>query len=351
MTIDHLLLESQSPAPNFSRETAAGIARDLFGLEGKTRLLAGERDRNYRIDLPDGSRRLLKIWNQAQDPAVIDFQLSLLEHLRVQAPSLPVPRVLHSPSGERWAVVPGEGGRDYVACLLSWLDGDALRNAPATPRLFHSLGSALGRLDQALANFHHAASHRDMLWDVSRVQRLRVLLGSVDDVSTAQSARSMLDRFESSVLPGLASLPHQALHADFNLDNVLVRACPEPGSEPDVCGIVDFGDALFAPRICELAIAGAYHLLPGSEPLANVQRIVAAYNDVLGLGEEELLHLPGLIGARLVSSILITSHMAALHPQNRDYLLIDNRAAAVRLDQLLQHDMEALAESFIHACT
>jgi Ser/Thr protein kinase RdoA (MazF antagonist) len=344
MSIEHLLRESQSPAPDFTPESAARVAREHFGIQGECRSLAGERDLNFCLQGLDGSRHLLKIWNHAQDPAVIDFLIGALRHLELSAPGIPVPRIVRTLKGERRATVAGRA--EHAVCLMTWLEGESLRDTPATPALFESLGSSLAHLDRALSDFVHAASHRDMLWDVSKAHRLRVLLPAVSDATTARLADTLLDQFETRILPGLASLPSQVLHADFNLDNVLVRPPPESA----VCGVIDFGDALCAPRVCDLAIASAYHLSAGSNPLAHVRRLVTAYHNSLELEEAELRRLPGLIGARLVSSVLITSHMASLHPENRDYLLIDTRAAAAKLERLLDHDPEALADDLVRAC-
>ena len=74
--------------------------------------------------------------------------------------------------------------------------------------------------------------------------------------------------------------------------------------------------------------------------------VLGESTNALELSEQELAQLPRLIAARLVSSVLITSHMAVLHPQNRDYLLIDTRSAAAGLAQLLDFDLDALADGF-----
>lgn len=346
MGIDHLLRESQSPEPRFSPESAAAVALKHWAIAGTCQKLAGERDLNFCLEASDGSRHLLKIWNCAQDEAVIDFQLSALLHLEDRAPKLPVPRVVPTLGGHRRATASTDEGR-HAVCLMTWLDGGFLREAPASPVLFDQLGASLARLDRALADFEHAASHRDMLWDLSRAHRLRPLLAAVPDPATARLAGLMLDRFESHALPALRALPQQVVHADFNLDNVLV------GPDPDrqVRGIIDFGDALFAPRICDLAIASAYHVTADGHPLSHIRELVKGYNEALKLDEEEIIRLPYLIGARLVSSILITSHMASLHPENRDYLLIDTHSATASLGRLLGHDPDALAEYLASACS
>lgn len=345
MGIAELLRDSQSPAPVFSSEDAGRTALDHFGVVGECRQLAGERDLNFRLTAPDGSRYLLKIWNHGRDRSLIDFQTTLLDHLATQAPEIPTPRLVRDRRGRAWAAVSSPSGPEHAACLLAWLDGVFLRDATLSNKRLGDLGGALAGLDRALSSFNHPAAHRNLLWDVSQAHRLRELQSVVADAATARWVEIMLDRFEGAVLPVLDTLPLQVIHADFNLDNVLVH--PESGQ---VCGIIDFGDALLAPRVCDLAIASAYHLSASGDPVQKILPLVSGYHRVLPLSKAEIAVLPGLIGARLVSSVLITSHMARLHPENREYLLIDTRSAAARLGRLLDEAPESLASRLAACC-
>jgi Ser/Thr protein kinase RdoA (MazF antagonist) len=296
---------------------------------------------------PGGECHLLKIWNHTQDPAVVDFQTGALKHIRKTASSLPVPRIIPDTLGGHWRFVTDASGLEHPACVLSWLDGTFLRDVPPDPELRVHLGEVLAELDQALASYQHSAQARDMLWDLSRVDRLRPLTGSVENAATRKRVEQAVRDFEHWVIPLLPNLRRQVIHGDFNLDNVLVDAV----HQWRVSGIIDFGDALEAPRVCELAVAGAYQLAGGPDPLAGVIPVVRGYHRVNRLDDSEIKALPALLRARLVSSVVITSHMARLHPENSEYLLIDTANAADRLHRLELSTIEEDVDRLARACT
>jgi Ser/Thr protein kinase RdoA (MazF antagonist) len=330
MSIAHLTRGLRAPAPSIGCEEAQRIALRALGIPGACRRLAGERDLNFCLTEPGGTRHLLKFWNRERDPAAIDFQLQALAHIARVRPELPVPRPEHPLPGQPPLRVQDADGRWHLACLLSWLDGKAARGAAAAEGLRTALGAALAELGQALESFSHPAEQRDLLWDVSRTGRLRELADSTREAGLGALVGQALGGFERTTRPALQELPRQVIHGDFNPDNVLIAS----GSPVQVSGIVDFGDALRAPRVCDLAIACAYQLDPGPDPLAGALPLIRAYHRVTPLLPGEQQVLPGLIRARLLGSVIITSHMARLHPDNRDYLLIDTAAAGEYLQCL-----------------
>ena len=71
----------------------------FYAVAGKATRLRGERDDNFRIDGRDGARLILKVAHRQEDPLVTNLQTSLLLHLAVTAPAIPVPRVLATTDG------------------------------------------------------------------------------------------------------------------------------------------------------------------------------------------------------------------------------------------------------------
>lgn len=334
-SVRHDALDAAAPA--FSEAEAAHGALQAFGLTGHCRRLAGERDLNFCLTEPGGRRHLFKIWNRNQSQDVIDLQLQALRHIARTHAALPVPRIEATPDGELLATVQDANGAAHAAVLLSWLDGVPLRQVPANDVLKQRLGATLAQLDRALDSFQHPAQQRDLIWDVSRADRLGNLSDGVEDPDVRKVVDATLDGFETTTRPVLRQLRQQVIHGDFNPDNVLVTAA----RSVEVSGILDFGDSLRAPRICDLAIAAAYQLDPGPEPLVGALPLIRAYHGVLPLDAAEQAALPMLIRCRLLGTVIITSHLARLHPANREYLLVDTAAAADRLLRLAKHPLEA----------
>ena len=109
----------------------------------------------------------------------------------------------------------------------------------------------------------------------------------------------------------------------MNLGNVLMDK-----THPDrISGLIDFGDLIKSPLIIDLAIAAAYQLSDGDDPLAGALPMIAGYNAIRPLQGIELELLIDLIKTRLITSLLIGSYRSILFPENRKYLLISHETS------------------------
>jgi hydroxylysine kinase len=320
----------QAPPPDFTAEDATWITWEKYGIRSMARPLGGERDLNFRITDAAPRDYVLKIWNRTQDPAAVNLQLEALAHIAGSNPDLPVPRVIGALDGTQCLLLKDSGGNPHPAAMLSWLDGVFLRQAPVLDVVKASLGRTLAMLDVALADFRHPAEERELLWDVCSAGQLRTMVGDARDAALRALLNRSLDRFEADTKPTLRTLRRQLIHNDFNPDNVLV----DPGDPETVTGIIDFGDVHRAPLVAELAVACAYQLSGTGDPAADILPLVTAYHEVLALNALELGVLMGLVRARLLCTLVISTRMARLFPGNREYLLCDNPAAARKLAQL-----------------
>ncbi len=246
---------------------AGAVAAEYFGVTAPVRALPGEFDRNFELAPPDGQGFILKFSHPDTSDSQLDYQNALMAHLA----GLPVPRLLLNRRGDAVTSLPS-GAR---ARMLTRLPGRRLADvAPRPPALLNELGALLGRLDRELQTFDHPAMHREWLWDLTlaaEVIRPRLLFVPQPDRAAVAEA---LKRFESSAAPVLPDLPGQAIHNDANDYNVLV--VPE-GTGWKISGLVDFGDSLYAPRVCEVAIAAAYALLGEKDPPAAAQAVAQGY--------------------------------------------------------------------------
>lgn len=327
----------QTPAPAIAAAQAAALVNDHFDLSGSLTALVSERDQNFLLNSTSGDF-VVKFSNAAEDPQVTDFQTSALLHVADTAPDLPVQRVMLNRVGEPMTWVEGTEGRRHCLRLLTYLDGRPLGKLDTTPaHLQHQLGVTLAQLGQALNGFTHPGSRAPLLWDLQHADRLLAVLEESPTDPLQQICRSVLTRFRDELKPGLAPLPSQVIYNDLNPSNVLVT---ESGA-PRVCGVIDFGDITHSARVVDVAVAAAYQLSDGDDPLAGAAHVVAGYCSVAPLLGAELEVLFDLIILRLAITIAITHWRAALYPHNRDYILRNAHAAAARLTAL--HDLPAAA--------
>ena len=300
-----------SAPPDFSALESAGLLAHHWGLAGELARLTSERDLNWRVTTPAG-RFVLKFANAAEDPEITRFQNLALQHIAQRDPSLPVPRVVPTLDGATDVVLPS----GHLMRLLSWLDGHLLYLAPPGAALRRAMGEMAARLTRALEGFAHPAADHVLQWDIKQAAALRPLLPAIADPALRDLCGRWLDLFDTRLAPALRGLPWQVVHADLNPHNVLT----DDTDHARIAGVLDFGDMVYTPRICDLAVAASY-LLDQGKALESLDEIATSWASILPLSAQERAVLPGLTAIRMVTTIALASHRAALYPENAPYIL------------------------------
>ncbi|WP_429818962.1 phosphotransferase [Ensifer sp. B1-9] len=311
--------------PGISLEDASHIAKRVFGVSGEIRILSSERDSNFYIRLTSGEQALLKITNVAENRDVTAMQTAALAHIAAVNPSLPVQRICQTLSGEPWEMIEGPSGQEHVARLLTFIDGTMLHAATPRSTVYQGIGVLLAQLTKALRGFFHPAAGHALQWDIKHAGRLRPMLEAVENSDLRKRLALLLDRFDAEIAPQLPRLRTQIVHNDFNPHNLVVDRV----DASRLTGIIDFGDMVHTPIICDLAVACSYHITDDAEPLRRAADIVGGYFSVLPLDEEELTLLPDLIRLRHLTTLAITSWRARRYPENASYIM-RNAAASLR---------------------
>ena len=135
------------------------------------------------------------------------------------------------------------------------------------------------------------------------------------------------------------------MHNDLNPHNVVVDPI-----NARIAGIIDFGDLTFTARVNDLAIAAAYQVADSGDPLAPACDVIAAYHAVTPLDLLELDVLFDLIATRIVMTVVISSWRAVRYPENREYILRNNKPASSRLSRVAGLSPERAAQQIRHAC-
>ncbi len=335
-----------APAPRAGDAEAEALARGLFGVAGRAARLSGERDLNFHIVPEAGPGWVLKIGNATEDRGVVALQGGALRHIAARDPELPVPRVCATRGGEDDAFATLESGTSHVVRLLTFLPGDPLHGSPPSDAQAAALGRCLARLGLALRGFAHPAARHDLLWDLQQAPRLHALLPHVADPRRRALAAGVLDRYEHHVAPRMAGFRRQVVHNDFNPHNIVV----DPADPARVAGVLDFGDMVETPLVNDVAVAASYQV-GADDPLGRVAALVGAYHAVSPLRREEVEVLPDLLSLRFVLSVVIAEWRAALHPENRAYILRNLSRAAAALDLFARIGPEAVRRPLARACT
>ncbi len=338
-------------APRFTCEEAAWIAGLSYGLQKpRATPLTSERDQNFLIEAAEGMRAVLKFANGREREALLDLENKVMTHLAEGLGGIAVPHVLPNREGRLIGTAySGAGGQHFVR-MISHVPGRRLCDLPRhSAELLRSLGEVVARVDGTLRNFFHAEMHREFHWDVQRVSHIRSYFG---DLPTAEK-RALLERlvspFEAHTLSQLARLPGQLIHNDLNDGNLLASPAADSPLDFRVCGLFDFGDVVYAPRVCDLAVACAYAMLGKPDAVAAATQVVAGYHAVQPLDEQELALLYDLIAARLCISVCLSAHQAKHSPEN-DYLRVSESRAWQLLEQMATASPAAALHRFRRAC-
>ncbi|MEM9594155.1 MAG: aminotransferase class III-fold pyridoxal phosphate-dependent enzyme [Acidobacteriota bacterium] len=291
-----------------------------YGLAGALSRLPGE-NLNYRLDAADGRRFVLKLAGEDQDEAFLTFERSVVDVLSAEGPELRLPRVVETLGGD--GVATGYGGTR--ARLLEFVDGTPWCDAgpPSDARLRH-LGEALGSLDRSLESMHLSEidptiagrSHR---WDLARAHQHRDKVSLVEGADRRRILEHAFHLFAAVALPRLGQLRRSVIHGDANDENLLVDG-------DRVVGLLDFGDCLVGPTVCELAIALAYGMLDSPDPLATGAHVVSGYLETRGLdgGEQEVLF--PLVCARLAVTVSVAAERRRLDPSRGEWFVTEGPA-------------------------
>jgi len=332
------LLDSRPP--EMGRDRVADLVRTHWAMEGALAPLTSERDLNHRLDAPQG-RFVVKIANAAEPHALTRFQNRALRHAAVKDPTLPIPRVIATRQGEDDVILPA----GHLMRLLSWVEGAPLAGLPRTPAQGRAVATLGARLARALRGLDDPAAGHVLQWDIRHAARLRPLLPHVADPDLRALCAAVLDRFDATVAPALPGLRWQVIHGDLNPHNIL----GDPAQPDLVTGILDFGDMVRTPLICDLAVAASYRIDP-ADPLCTLADFAAAWHATDPLTPDERALLFDLTTARMVTTVAITAFRAARYPENAPYILRNLPSARAGLTAFAALDRATVAATLAAAC-
>ncbi|WP_300070392.1 aminotransferase class III-fold pyridoxal phosphate-dependent enzyme [uncultured Ruegeria sp.] len=303
----------------------AHALRAHWGLEVKLSRLDGEYDLNFLVQAKNGQDYVLKVMRAGCARELVDLQIKALEHIATEAPGLPFPKVLPDLKGALLVDIQDETGEQRLAWLLERLPGQCYaKAAPKSEELILKLGRVLGATDRAFEQFEHDSLNRaGFKWDLTQAGWVADKLEVVSNPDRRALLAGIAIEFDG-IAGQLSALPKQAIHNDANDYNILVEG--ELGQRQTVSGLIDLGDMCAAPRICDLAIAGAYIVLDHPKPERALTALVRGYNAANRLSPTEVDLIWPLLRMRLAVSV-VNSTLIAMENPDDPYVTISQNPA------------------------
>ncbi|MEC8145524.1 MAG: aminotransferase class III-fold pyridoxal phosphate-dependent enzyme [Pseudomonadota bacterium] len=303
-----------------------------YGLGGELERLDGEFDLNIAVRTGGCLDAVLKVMRPDCDPGLVGMQVEALDHLASTIPDLPVPRVIRRHDAAASAAVSGPSGAERIAWVISAIDGmplGAMRPHPSA--LIHEIGHTLGRMAEAMKGFDHPALERGFKWHPLRPHWAFSHVVEILDEDLKVMINTYFQKFEESIESEILELKSQAVHCDGNDYNLLVSPSLDG---PSLSGVIDFGDMVRAPAVCDLATAAAYMVLDKPRPMEALTALVGGYAAARPMTAREIEMVFPLMMVRLGVSLVNSLIMAREHPDDL-YVTVSQAPAIAFLKQAL----------------
>ncbi len=169
----------------------------------------------------------------------------------------------------------------------------------------------MANVDLALRGYFHPAAIQQHPWNFETCTRLRHLIKHIGNDDARAEVDEIFEHMSEIVIPRLQSLRHQVIHQDAHTDNILV----DPDDATRITGLIDFGDLLYGTLVAEIAVACDSIPYGSPDMVPAAAEIVASFDSVLALEEEEVDLVFDLVCARNALTATIAAARLALTPE------------------------------------
>ena len=327
---------------------AQAVLQSHYGISADLSELPGEYDLNFAVEQSGIRTHVLKVMRADCEYGLVDLQCQALEWVRRVDPSVPVASVARTLGGDAIAKAPTSQGEERLVWLITALPGTLYAEVrPQTPSLAGQVGEALARLGRALESFSHPSLVRPSKWDLKAAGWILEHPQAIPDPTRRALITRIGQRFVGHLKDRIEALTHYPIHNDLNDYNLLIE-----GQTPDdfrVSGMLDFGDMMPGPRVCDIAIGAAYAILEQDRPVEILAAFVAGYHRAWPLSEAELALVFPLLLTRLAVSVT-NSGLGKLARPHDAYVTVSERGAWNFLDDSDRYPEEWVLVQLRQAC-
>ncbi|NXE46167.1 HYKK kinase, partial [Casuarius casuarius] len=345
--------------PAFGEKEATELVDRVFGLKVSwIRPLPSYDDQNFHVRVsgsagaPGGAGEyVLKITNSedSQEPDLIETQTQAMMFLSAEGFPSATPRLTKDGNVMSLVSGTGSGNKKFMVRLLTYLPGTPVAKIATNAQILYEVGKLAASLDKALSEkFHHPSAkslHRgQFIWNLANVPLLDQYIYALGQNKYREVVEQIIQQFKEKVIPKLTSFRACINHGDLNDHNILVDSSSASLETPQyrVSGILDFSDMSYGYYVFEVAITIMYMMIESTDPLSVGGHVLAGFESVLPLTEEERAALFLLVSGRFSQSLVIAAHTALLYPQNKEYLMVTAKTGWKHLMKMFEVGQEAV---------
>ncbi len=258
---------------------------------------------------------VLKIYEMysSKDLAFTQFELSLMK--KCYQCSLPVPQVFKTKTDK---IITSFKGKLVV--FISFLPGENIFDKQISLKLIEQIGEAAAKLDKCLIGFKPPGQERkEHYWDLKRYHDTEKYLPylkfdkSIDHKIIYQT----YNNHKKIVQPKFKKCQKGYIHNDIAAHNILARG-------DKLTAILDFGDAIKAYFITEVAVSIAQLCLLQKNWQNSIKTFIKAYQNELALNKTEKSILYYLVLCRLATMIVVCNGLYHSECRHEDFQLSHN---------------------------
>ena len=277
--------------------------------------LQSERDYNLKIITENKEIFIVKISNPLEKYAILSLQDNMLKHLSKSKIKNFVPIPLHN----KIKKYHDNKNRKCFVRILPFIEGDIFANKQNSKFLCINFAKFLGYLSISLKNFDHPAAHREFIWNSTNIEWIRDELHLFSDISKKNIIKMVINSYENIVKNKLYKMRYSVIHGDANNYNVI-------SLNDNVVGLLDYGDSIYAPTICELTVALAYSLMNSINIIEKCLYMVDSFKTIFPLNKDEIESISTLIATRLSLTVIIAAKQKKKYPNNKYLSISENDA-------------------------
>ena len=295
------------------------LLKEHYGLQGELRSLVGYANPNYMLTTSDGTSYIVKGFskNAKRGPEVVRGQMEILDQVHESWDGAPLPRPIRSLQ-DHLLESDDTVKEDHLIGVLTWLDGELLKDiADKTPH-FGEIGSLVGRLDNYLNQLDNVAIRSWIsTWDPQHALQSKAKSKYISDPNLRRIVNYFYLQYDDHVAARSHELRMGLIHCDVNDYNIVLQ-------DSGRVGLIDFGDMVYSHLINELAIMLTYLMLDAGDLDHVVTEVVGKYCREFPIDELEAELLYHVIGVRIAVSLSKSAHAKESDPDNT-YLQVSER--------------------------